>query len=287
MSMTIRAALCRAVDRFASLPDSNPQLDAEVLLCHVLDCTRSYLLTWPERPLNETQLDAFEQLVARRASSEPVAHLTGSREFWSLPLTVTADTLIPRPETELLVEQALDRMPAHSGGAVADLGTGSGAIALALANERPSWRVVATDRSSAALAVARKNAVQLGLAQVRFAHGDWCQALGDMRFDLIVSNPPYVASADPHLSIGDVRFEPRGALAGGADGLDEIRQLARCGRVHLRTGGWLLFEHGPDQGAESRAILSGLGFQAIVTYHDLEGRERVSGGRWSHPIGTD
>lgn len=280
MNSTIRDAVRRAAERFGSLAHANPQLDAEVLLCHVLHCDRSYLMTWPERTLDAQQSEKFARLVARRAVGEPVAHLTGVREFWSLALQVSRDTLIPRPETELLVEQALQHMPADTGGSVADLGTGSGAIALALASERPQWRVLASDRSAAALALARDNAAQLGMSQVRFALGDWCEALGDEQFDLIVSNPPYVPTHDPHLQIGDVRFEPLGALVAGADGLDAIRNLARCARRHLRVDGWLLFEHGPEQGAACRGLLAELGYQDVVSYRDLGERERVSGGRW-------
>ncbi len=279
MSVTIRDAVRRAAEQFAQLPFSNAHLEAEILLCHVLRCARSHLLARPEQPLTAAQQESFAILAARRAAGEPVAHITGTREFWSLALAVTPDTLIPRPETELLVELALLRMSTPRG-AVADLGTGGGAVALALATERPAWSVTATDRSAAALAVAQDNAAAHELRNVRFARGDWCEALGDQRFDLIVSNPPYIAESDPHLRRGDLRFEPSSALAAGVEGLDAIRRLARCSRAHLNDGAWLLFEHGLDQGAACRTILTEFQYQEIVTFRDLEHRERVSGGRW-------
>lgn len=279
MPLPIRAALDQASERFAALTDAVPRLDAEVLLSHVLQRDRSYLLTWPDSPLTPGQQAAFDALVARRAAGEPIAHLTGQREFWSLPLQVTADTLIPRPETELLVERALVRMPAETTGHAADLGTGSGAVVLALAHERPRWRFLASDRSEAVLAVAGANAAQLQLGNIEFRHGDWCDALDQRRFQVIVSNPPYVAEHDPHLERGDVRFEPRSALVAGIDGLDDIRRLAQCSREHLQPGGWLLFEHGPDQGPASRRLLTELGYQAIATHRDFADRERVTEGR--------
>ena len=286
MSMTIRTALHQASERFAALAHANPQLDAQVLLCHVLQRGRSFLLTWPERTLTEQQSRDFERLTRRRAAGEPIAHLTGEREFWSLPLKVTADTLIPRPETELLVALALNHMPSTAPGAVADMGTGSGAVALALASERPGWQVLATDSAAAALAVARENAERLQLRNVRFEHGDWCTGLGGAQFDLVVSNPPYVPTQDPHLSAGDVRFEPRSALLAGPDGMDAIRRLARCSRAHLKPDGWLMFEHGPDQGAESRGLLTELGYRAIATHRDLGDRERVTEGCWPNIVGA-
>ena len=284
--MTIRTALHQASERFAALAYANPQLDAQVLLCHVLQCGRSFLLTWPERTLTEQQYLDFERLIRRRAAGEPIAYLTGEREFWSLPIKVTADTLIPRPETELLVALALTHMPSTTPGAVADMGTGSGAVALALASERPGWQVLATDSAAAALAVARENAERLQLRNLSFQDGDWCTGLGGAQFDLIVSNPPYVAAQDPHLTIGDVRFEPPSALLAGADGMAAIRQLARCSRAHLKPGGWLLFEHGPVQGAESRAMLAELGYRDIATHRDLGERERVTEGCWQNIVGA-
>ena len=254
--------------------------DAEWLLGHVLDRSRTWLIAHRDDPLSPAAAERYGALLARRAAGEPVAYLTGRRGFWRFDLAVTPDTLIPRPETELLVERALERLPADRAVAIADLGTGSGAIALALAHERPRARVLATDASAAALAVARANAQALGLANVRFAEGDWCAALAGERFDLIASNPPYIAEGDPHLDCGDLRFEPAAALSSGADGLDAIRRIAADAPRHLHPGGWLLFEHGLDQGAAVRALLATLGYAEIATERDLEERDRVTLGRW-------
>ena len=207
-----------------------------------------------------------------------MAYITGRQGFWSLELEVTPATLIPRAETELLVELALARLPCDTACSVADLGTGSGAIALAIASERPLAKVVATDASAAALAVAQRNAARLGITHVRFAQGDWLAPLAGQAFDLIVSNPPYIEAADPHLGEGDLRFEPATALASGADGLDAIRRIVHAAPAHLDPGGWLLFEHGWNQGEASRALLAGAGYAEVFTARDLERRERVSGG---------
>jgi release factor glutamine methyltransferase len=251
--------------------------DAELLLAHVLDRPRSWLYAHGDAALDATAVTRFEALLARRAQGEPVAYLTGRRGFWRFELAVTPATLIPRPETELLVELALARLPAERALRVADLGTGSGAIALALAFERPRAQVVATDASPDALAVARGNAAALGLANVAFRQGDWFAPLAGERFDLVASNPPYIAAGDPHLA--ELRFEPAAALASGADGLDAIRAIVRDAPAHLQPGGWLLLEHGPDQGAAVRALLHAAGLVAVATERDLERRERVTLGR--------
>jgi len=277
--ITIKTALQQATTRLAA--HESAALDAEVLLAHVLGRDRSHLRAWPEKELSAAQADQFEALVARRAAGEPVAHLTGLREFWSLALKVTKDTLIPRPETELLVELALERLPKGEALSVADLGTGSGAVALAIASERPACRLTATDRSAAALAVVRENAANLGLHNAGFAEGDWCAALGEARFHLVVSNPPYVRTGDPHLTRGDVRFEPVTALAAGADGLDDVRAIVTCAAHHLEPGGWLLLEHGWDQGEAVRALLQAAGYADVLTHRDAGGRDRVSLGRWA------
>jgi release factor glutamine methyltransferase len=224
----------------------------------------------------------FAALVDRRAAGEPVAYLTGTRGFWTFALDVDANTLIPRPETERLVELALARLPVDAPRDVADLGTGSGAIALAIASERPRATVVATDANHAALAVARRNAEALGLARVTLRHGHWCAALGDAVFDLIVSNPPYLAEGDAHAAQGDLRFEPASALVSGHDGLDAIRCIARDAPSHLRPGGWLLLEHGWEQGAAVRECLLAAGFVDVATERDMEQRERVTLGRLVH-----
>lgn len=259
--------------------DGIDPVDREWLLAEALGRSRSWLYAHPEAPVPASARARFEALLARRQAGEPVAYLLGRRGFWSLDLEVGPATLIPRPETECLVELALARLPAGSPLRLADLGTGSGAIALALATERPLARIVATDASPEALAVARRNAERLGLRGVEFRQGDWLAALGDGSFDMIVSNPPYIAAGDPHLAQGDLRFEPAAALASGEDGLEAIRVIVRDARRHLCPGGWLLLEHGWEQGAAVRALLAQAGLVEVDTARDLEGRERASLGR--------
>ena len=260
--------------------------DAEALLCHVLDRPRSWLYAHGDDELDEAGATAFDALLARRRGGMPVAYLTGRRGFWRFDLNVGPATLIPRPETELLVELALERMPSDRPLRVADLGTGTGAIALALAFERPGAEVIATDASDTALEVAAGNAVMLGVGNVTFRHGDWLAPLAGERFDLIASNPPYIAEGDPHLARGDLRFEPPTALASGVDGLDAIRVIAAGALAHLVTGGWLLVEHGFDQGPPVRALLEAAGFEAVATATDLEHRDRVTLGRRAGPAAT-
>ncbi len=267
-----------AAERLAPFHDT-AQLDAEVLLAFALGKSRAHLHTWPERELDAATWHRFQDLVERRCSGEPVAYITGHREFWSLSLKVTRDTLIPRPETELLVELALTALPADRPGRVADIGTGTGAIALAIARERPQWTVVATDVSDPALEVARGNAEHLGIHNVEFRMGDLCEPLCGEAFDMIVSNPPYVAAADPHLTQGDVRFEPTGALVAGPDGLDVIRRLALCARELLVPGGLLLLEHGYDQAAAVRDLLSRHGYRDIASHRDTAGCSRAVSAR--------
>jgi release factor glutamine methyltransferase len=253
--------------------------DAVVLLAHALGKPRSWLFAHADDPADAAGAAAFAALVDRRAAGEPVAYLIGHRGFWTLELEVTPATLIPRPETELLVELALARLPQDGTPRVVDLGTGSGAIALAIARECPHARVLATDASDAALAVARRNAQANRIGNVAFARSDWFAALAGERFDLVVSNPPYIAVADPHLEQGDLRFEPASALASGSDGLDDIRRIVDGARAHMMAGGWLLFEHGWDQGAAARSLLEAAGYGEVFTAQDLEQRDRVSGGR--------
>lgn len=254
--------------------------DARWLLAHAAGRTPAWLYAHGAEALGPDVVDRFAQLVQRRAAGEPVAYLTGRRGFWRQELAVTPATLIPRPETERLVELALERLPSGPAWQVADLGTGSGAIALALAAERPGAQVLATDASAAALAVARANAGACGLGNVAFAEGDWCAALGEARFHLIASNPPYIAEGDDHLRQGDLRFEPAAALASGPDGLQAITRIAAAAPAHLHPGGWLLIEHGWQQGAAVRALLLAAGMTAVQTWQDLEARDRVSGGQW-------
>ena len=255
-------------------------VDAQWLLAHALDRPIAWLYAHADEPVDDATAARFEVLVERRVAGEPVAYLTGRRGFWTFELQVTPDTLIPRPETELLVELALARLPSDRALQVADLGTGSGAIALALARERQRAQVLATDASPAALDVARANARALGLANIAFARGHWCTALDRRQFDLIASNPPYIAAGDPHLALGDLRREPAAALASGVDGLDAIRAIVADAPSHLVGGGWLLLEHGLDQGDAVRALLRAARFADVATDRDLEGRDRVSSGRW-------
>ena len=269
---SVRGLLATAMERLAG---EDAAAEAAILLAHVLARPRSWLLAWPEHEPTTDECARFAALVEARARGEPVAYLIGRRGFWTFELEVTPAVLIPRPETERLVELALARLPAERQARVADLGTGSGAIALALASERPRAQVVASDASSAALELARRNARRLGLERVAFVEGDWCAALGARMFDLIASNPPYIAAADPHLARGDLRFEPAAALASGADGLDALRSIVAQARFHLGEGGWLLLEHGHDQGAAVRSLLAA-GYREIGTERDHAGHERVT-----------
>ena len=253
--------------------------EAELLLAHALGKSHAWLLVHADDPVAADEAGSFLALVERRAAGEPVAYLTGSRGFWTLDLAVTPATLVPRPETELLVELALARIPVDVEMRIADLGTGSGAIALAIAKERPRARTVATDASGDALEVARTNAQRNRIGNVEFRHGDWCAPLAGETFDLIASNPPYIALGDPHLGEGDLRFEPPSALASGADGLDAIRAIVRDAPAHLRAGGWLLLEHGWEQGEAVRELLHEAGFADVATERDLEQRERMTLGR--------
>lgn len=255
------------------------RVDAEWLLLHVLQQSHGWLFAHRDDPLPPAAADAFDALVRRRMDGEPVAYLTGTRGFWSLVLEVDSAVLVPRPETELLVELALARLSADEPLRVADLGTGSGAIALAIAHERPRARMVAVDASVAALDLAARNARRLGLQNVDFRPGDWCEPLRGEHYDLVASNPPYIASGDPHLSQGDLRFEPAMALASGADGLDAIRRIVRDAPAHLAPHGWLLIEHGWEQGAAVRALMQEAGLCDIATHQDLERRDRVTLGR--------
>ena len=260
---------------------SSARLDAELLLAHALNKPRTRLIAWPEDPVSAEQAARYRALIARRADGEPVAYLTGRREFWSLSLEVTADTMIPRPETEHLVEVALAMLPDGEPLAVADLGTGSGAVAAAIASERPHCHVTATDTCPRALAVAAGNLARLGLDNVTLRQGNWCEALGEQRYAVIVSNPPYVASGDQHLCRGDVRFEPRLALSAGEDGLDAIRAITESAIPHLSPGASLLLEHGHDQGAAVQALFHQHDYHGIHGFKDLAGIDRVVGGKWA------
>ncbi|KUE78756.1 protein-(glutamine-N5) methyltransferase, release factor-specific [Aeromonas schubertii] len=257
----------------------SPRADADALLCHLLGRDRGYLLSWPERELTGDQLVRLEGWLARRQGGEPIAHILGEREFWSLPLLVSPATLIPRPDTEVLVELALARLPAAPA-RVLDLGTGTGAIALALKSERADDEVWAVDAQPDAVALARRNSERLRLPLL-LRLGSWFEPLGDApRFDLIVSNPPYIDGEDPHLAQGDVRFEPLSALVADEAGLADLRHIVRSAPAHLVPGGWLLLEHGWQQGACVRELLAEAGYDAIETVRDYGDNDRVTLGRF-------
>ncbi|UYP29588.1 peptide chain release factor N(5)-glutamine methyltransferase [Pseudomonas sp. Z8(2022)] len=264
----------------ADLPDSpTPRLDAELLLAAALNKPRSYLRTWPEREPDADQLALFQASLQRRRQGEPVAYILGHQGFWSLDLEVAPHTLIPRPDTELLVETALDLLPATPL-EVLDLGTGTGAIALALASERPAWQVTGVDRVEEAVALAERNRQRLALGNAGFLLSHWFSALAGRRYGLILSNPPYIRADDRHLAQGDVRFEPSSALVSGSDGLDDIRAIIQAAPEHLLPGGWLLLEHGFDQAGDVRRLLGDAGFAEVHSRRDLAGLERISLGRF-------
>ncbi|WP_432696742.1 peptide chain release factor N(5)-glutamine methyltransferase [Marinobacterium sp. YM272] len=273
--LSIDAALALGAARIDS---DSARLDTELLLCHLLDKPRSYLFTWPERTLTDAQQTAFMALLERRVAGEPVAHLTGLRDFWTLTLEVTADTLIPRGDTEALVEAALELLP-DGPFRVADLGTGTGAIALALASERPHWQVIASDWVEAAAELAKRNRARNAVQNVDVVTGSWCEPLSG-EFDMIVSNPPYIEADDPHLSQGDVRYEPLSALVAGESGLADIRLIGEQCRTKLKPGGWLLLEHGYNQAQSVARLLSSLGYSDIGLIRDLAGQPRVTRARW-------
>ncbi len=254
-------------------------MDARILLRHVLQCQAAWLAAHPEAQLDPSDWAEYRLLIERREAGEPIAYLVGEREFYGFGFLVTPAVLIPRPETELLVELALAHFAARRSVRVLDLGTGSGALAIALAKELAGADVTAVDRSREALLVAMANAARLH-ASVSFVQSDWFGALEGERFELIVANPPYVASDDPHLAEGDVRFEPPTALASGPEGLDDLAEIVAAAPPHLEPGGWLFLEHGYNQAARVRGLLTDAGFASIASWKDLAGTERVSGGQW-------
>lgn len=260
------------------LASETAALDCELLLCHCLGKDRAYLYTWPEREVASPIEIEFRKLLERRQRGEPIAYLLGRREFWSLSLQVNNSTLIPRPDTERLVEVALD-LPLPARANVLDLGTGTGAIALALASEKPSWRVMGVDVADEAVRLAQQNADELRISNAIFLQSNWFEKITLQQFDLLVSNPPYIAESDPHLTQGDVRFEPRRALVAAQNGLAAIIEIATAAKNYLRAGGWLLFEHGYTQGPAVRTLLAQLQYGDISTWNDWGGNERVTGGR--------
>ena len=280
MLLTIEAALKAAAEQLIESGSDSPSLDANVLLCHVLDKPRSYLLTWPDKSLDTQQQHQFDALIERRKAGEPVAYIIGEREFWSLPLKVSPSTLIPRPDTERLVELALDKAQLIDGD-ILDLGTGTGAIALALASELPLRKVFGIDLREEAWQLASDNAERLGIANASFWNGSWFTPVpSGTKFALVVSNPPYIEENDPHLTLGDVRFEPKSALVAQDNGLADIKTISENARDYLLNEGWLLFEHGYDQGAAVREILQGFGYSNVETQKDYAGNDRVTLGQY-------
>jgi release factor glutamine methyltransferase len=281
-NLTTRHLLLAAVSVLASVSDT-PELDAEVLLAHALGSRRSRLQSHADEERSDAERTAYQRLIDRRATGEPVAYIVGSKEFWSLRLAVSAAVLVPRPETELLVERAL-KLGATTPIRALDMGTGAGAIALALAHERPHWQITATDVSEAALALARTNAVALGEPQVEFLNGSWFEPLAGRSFDLIVANPPYVAGDDPALLQAPLLYEPRVALTPGADALADLRRIIRQAPTHLARGGWLLLEHGTTQAGEVARELVVRGFRHVRSQRDLAGHERMTEAQWGEPL---
>lgn len=279
--VTVAQCLARA----SQLPHSDSaRLDVELLLCQALDRDRTWLYTWPEKPLTEAQRARFEKTLARRSAGEPLAHILGQREFWSLPLEVNASTLIPRPDTEVLVETTLAGLAAQADQPlrILDLGTGTGAVALALASECPAWTVEGVDSSPEAVALAQRNGERLGLANASFIVSDWFAAIASRNiYQAIVANPPYIAPDDPHLEQGDVRFEPRSALVADDEGLAALRHIAQAARPYLASGAWLLLEHGWQQGEAVRRLLQELGYNSVATRRDYGEQERVTYGCFS------
>lgn len=271
IEQTLRTAKQQLID--VGLTDS-PQIDAELLLADVLKKERTYLFTWSDQDLEAEQIKSFEEKLTERLTGKPIAHIIGYREFWGLPLKVTADTLIPRPDTETLIEAVLN-LELNVEATILDMGTGTGAIPLALKSELPRANITALDMSLPALAVAKDNAKNLSL-DVTFIHSDWFSAVEDKTFDCIVSNPPYIETEDPHLQQGDVRFEPMTALASGKDGLDDIRLIIKQSLKHLNNGGWLLLEHGYNQADAINALFKQNAYQNIELIYDFGGNPRVT-----------
>jgi len=272
---TIKSILTSSVQAIAELSDS-AQLDCELLLCFVLQKNRTHLHSWPDKELSKDNLIQFTTLLQRRIKGEPIAHILGERGFWSLNLDVTPDTLIPRPDTERLVELANDIIPDNAQWKILDLGTGTGAIALSLAKENPNCFITATDQSTAALNIAKQNAEKNQISNIEFIHSDWFSEIENKNFDIIVSNPPYIKDNDPHLKQGDVRFEPLSALTSGADGLNDIRIIIKDSLKHLTKNGVILIEHGYEQADDVCDLLSSSNFTNVSDFKDDNNNPRVA-----------
>ena len=283
MPETIASLLERALqaltDKSKPFKSDSPRLDAEILLAHVLNESRTYLLTWPEKNIASDHSDKFKSLLEQRCEGQPIAYLTGEWEFWSLPIKVNASTLIPRPETELLVELALEKCSAKNADVV-DLGTGSGAIALALASEHSDWSVLATDASAKALEVASANAETLALDNIEFLFSNWFSAFPDRQFDLIISNPPYIDELDPALEASVINWEPRRALISSLKGLADLEIIIEQAKSFLKVGAWLMVEHGYNQGEALVQLFQQAGYEKINTQRDMSGHDRVTSGLW-------
>jgi release factor glutamine methyltransferase len=275
----IQSLLNSAKNKLVTSSDS-ASLDAEVLLCKVLGKQRSYLRAWPEKVLNATEIAAYWRLCEQRQQGHPISYITGQKEFWSRDFVVTPDVLIPRPDTEILIELALNLTPNHQSTKIIDLGTGSGIIAITLAAERPMAEIIATDLSSAALECAQENATRHNISNIRFIRSDWFSHLADGGFDFIISNPPYIAEDDDHLEQGDLRFEPISALRAADNGLSDIKIIATEARFHLNSGGHLLIEHGYNQELQVQKLFTDLNYHQVVTYRDYAGQPRATLGCW-------
>jgi len=260
--------------------DIQPEFEAQLLLSHVIHKDRSWLFAWPEKQVSDADHLVYQELIHRRSKGEPIAYITGQKEFWSLPLTVSPATLIPRPETELLVEHVLE-MTSKEDRQILDLGTGTGAIALALASERPNWQIMAIDNSQAALEIAKGNRDHLALNNIHFQKSHWFRELtSEQRFDVILSNPPYIPESDRHLTEGDVAFEPRGALTAGPDGMNALREIIRDSVQFIQDDGLLILEHGYDQALATRSLLQDAGYAKIQSHQDLAQLDRITSGYW-------